>query len=79
MATAYSIHDRAGFLALTVIARCAADAARAADLGCDPTRGPYRMERAPLRVAREAIAYWRGNATTDKAVDLTTNEGWDEL
>lgn len=54
-------------------------AALAAEIGCDPTRGPYRMERAPLRVAREAIAYWRGNFTTDKAVDLTTNEGWEEL
>lgn len=43
----FSIHDRRGFLALTVIARSKAD--------------------------------WQGNATTDKAVDLTNNAGWEDL
>jgi hypothetical protein len=29
--------------------------------------------------AREAIDYWQNNFSTDKAVDLTTNAGWDTL
>lgn len=79
MLLAYSIHDRIGRLALTVLARNAADAARAAEIGCDPRHVPYQLERAPLHVARAALADWRSGWTTDKAVDLTTNEGWDEL
>ncbi len=79
MATAYSINDRIGRLALTVIVKTVADAARAAELGCDPTMAPYRVSRCPMPVARAALDYWRNNATTDKAVDLTTNAGWDEL
>ncbi len=79
MATAYSIHDNRGFLALTVIVRSQADAWRAAEICCDPFLSPYRIERCPVGVARAAIADWRANATTDKAADLTTNAGWDDL
>lgn len=79
MATAYSIIDRAGYLALTVVVRTRNDAERAAELGCDPTRRPYRLSRCPMIMARSALAFWRDNLTTDKAVDLTRNEGWDEL
>jgi len=78
-ARAYAISDRLGYLALTVIVWSRDDAARAADLGCDPTRGPYSISPARMAEAREAIDYWQNNFSTDKAVDLTTNEGWDTL
>lgn len=79
MTLAFSIHDRIGRLALTALARSATDAARAAEIGCDPRHAPYRVERTPMHVGRAALADWRSGLTTDKAVDLTANEGWDEL
>ena len=72
---AYSVHDRRGYLALTVIVRSKSDAMRAAEIGCDPTLAPYRLAALPMSAARAALDYWRNNAT----VDLTNNEGWDEL
>ena len=71
--------DRVGRMALTGIARNMADARRAVDIGCDPTHAPYRVERFPINACRVSIEMWEANITTDKAVDLRTNQGWEDL
>lgn len=79
MTIGFAAFDRVGRLALSGIARNVSDAARAAEIGCDPRHAPYRIERMPVSVARVDLEAWRANATTDKAVDLTTNAGWEDL
>ncbi len=79
MANAYTVQDYRGWHILTIVSRNRADAEQAMGLVSDPGRAPYRLERTPLPIARVDLERWRTGFTTDKAVDLTTNEGWEEL
>lgn len=79
MTVGFAAFDRVGRLALSGIARNMADARRAVDMGCDPTLAPYRVERDAVSTTRVSIEMWEANITTDKAVNLLANHGWEEL